>query len=85
MSYEWHDIVGNIGVSFIIGTYILLQLERMDSESYLYSILNALGAFFVIISLTYDFNLSGIIVESFWVGISLVGLIRQWRLRHRPT
>ncbi len=85
MSYEWHDIVGNIGVSFIIGTYILLQLERMDSESYLYSILNALGALFVIISLTYDFNLSGIIVESFWVGISLVGLIRQWRLRHRPT
>ncbi len=85
MSYEWHDIVGNVGVSFIIGTYILLQLERMSSESYLYSILNALGAFFVIISLTYNFNLSGIIVESFWVGISLVGLIRQWRLRHRPA
>ena len=85
MSYEWHDIVGNVGVSFIIGTYILLQLERMSSESYLYSILNALGAFFVIISLIYNFNLSGIIVESFWVGISLVGLIRQWRLRHGPT
>ena len=83
MSYEWHDIVGNLGVSFIIGTYILLQMERMDSESYVYSILNALGAFFVIISLTYDFNLSGVIVECFWVGISVIGIIRQWRLRHR--
>ena len=83
MSYEWHDILGNLGVFFIIGTYILLQLERMDSASYTYSILNALGAFFVVISLMYNYNLSGIIVEGFWAGISVIGLIRQWRLRHQ--
>ena len=83
MSYEWHDILGNLGVFFIIGTYILLQLERMDSTSYTYSILNALGAFFVVVSLMYNYNLSGIIVESFWAGISVIGFIRQWRLRHQ--
>ena len=84
MSYEWHDILGNLGVTFIVGTYILLQMERMSSAGFTYSILNALGASFVIISLTYNFNLSGIIVQSFWAGISVIGIIRQLWLRYQP-
>ena len=84
MSYEWHDILGNLGVSFIVGTYILLQMERMSSAGFTYSVLNALGAFFVIISLLHNFNLSGIIVQSFWAGISVLGILRQWRLRYQP-
>ena len=84
MSYEWHDILGNLGVSFIVGTYILLQMERMSGVSFTYSILNALGALFVIISLLHNFNLSGIIVQSFWMGISVIGIIRQWKLKHLP-
>ena len=83
MSYEWHDILGNLGVSFIVGTYILLQLERMSGASFAYSILNALGASFVIISLLHNFNLSGIIVQSFWAGISVIGIIRQLWLRYQ--
>ena len=84
MSYEWHDILGNLGVAFIVGTYILLQMERMSSAGFTYSTLNALGAFFVIVSLMHNFNLSGIIVQSFWMGISVIGIIRQWKLRHLP-
>ena len=82
MNYQWYDIVGNFGVALIIITYLLLQWGRMDSSSYTYSILNALGAFFVIVSLMYDFNMSAFIVEVFWVGISVFGIIRQWRARH---
>ena len=83
MSYEWHDILGNFGVSFIIGTYLLLQLGRMQSTSFTYSILNALGAFLIIISLMYDFNLSLFIIEVFWVGASLIGIARQLQARGR--
>ena len=83
MSYEWHDILGNLGVSFIIGTYLLLQLGRMQSTSFTYSILNALGAFLIIISLMYDFNLSLFIIEVFWVGASLIGIARQLQARGR--
>ena len=82
MNYQWYDIVGNFGVALIIITYLLLQWGRMESSSYTYSILNALGAFFVIVSLMYDFNMSAFIVEVFWVGISVFGIIRQWRARH---
>ena len=82
MNYQWYDIVGNIGVGLIIITYLLLHMGRMNSASYLYSSLNALGAFFVIISLMYEFNMSAFIVEAFWVGISLFGIFRQWHLRN---
>ena len=82
MNYQWYDIVGNFGVALIIITYLLLQWGRMDSSSYTYSILNALGAFFVIVSLIYDFNMSAFIIEVFWVGISVFGIIRQWQVRH---
>ena len=85
MSYEWHDILGNLGVSFIVGTCILLQMERMNGASFIYSGLNALGALFVVISLLHNFNLSGIIIQSFWMWISIIGLIRQWWLRHQPS
>ena len=85
MSYEWHDILGNLGVAFIIGTYLLLQLDRMQSTSFTYSILNALGAFFIIISLMYDFNLSLFIIEVFWIGASLIGIARQLQAKGRQA
>ena len=58
-------------------------MGRMSSATYKYSILNALGAFFVIVSLMYEFNMSAFIVEAFWVGISLYGIFRLWRIRQR--
>ncbi len=82
MDYQLHDVIGNIGVALIIITYLLLQLGRMDSASYTYSILNALGAFFVIISLMYDFNMSVFIIDVVWIGVSVFGIIRQWRTNH---
>ncbi len=39
--YAWHDLVGNIGVAMILGTYFALQIERLDSKSVAYSALNA--------------------------------------------
>lgn len=81
MNYQWHDLLGNIGVALMVGMYLLLQMERIESSSYKYSIFNALGAFLVVVSLMYEFNMSAFIVEGFWVVISLYGILRQWRLR----
>ena len=74
MNYAWYDLVGNIGVGLIIVTYILLQFERIKSDTLLYSLLNAAGAGLVIVSLVYNFNFSAFIVEFFWVLISLFGI-----------
>ena len=84
MTYTFYDLLGNIGVFLIILTYLLLQLRRITSESLLYSVLNAVGAALIVVSLLFDFNLSAFVVEAFWVIISLVGIVNYYRHRQNP-
>ncbi|MCD9188688.1 MAG: hypothetical protein LUM44_19875 [Pyrinomonadaceae bacterium] len=74
MNFAWYDIIGSVGVATIIITYVLLQTEKIKSESLLYSLLNASGASLIIFSLYFNFNFSAFIVEFFWVLISLYGI-----------
>jgi len=80
-AYEWHDLVGNLGVAMILGTYFALQVGRLDAKSIAYSALNALGAGSITVSLLFDFNLSAFVVEAAWVAVSLYGLARSMRSR----
>ena len=74
MELSWYDIVGSIGVIIIIGAYLLLQLQKVESSSLLYSLLNGTGAILVIISLYFDFNFPAFVVEFFWLLISVFGI-----------
>lgn len=78
MQIAWYDIVGSIGVFTIILTYVLLQAERLKSESLAYSVLNGLGALLILFSLLYSFNFSAFVVESLWVLISIYGIIKYF-------
>ena len=79
---NWYDILGNIGVAIIILTYVLLQTERVRSDQLIYSLLNAIGAALILVSLYFDFNLPSVVVEFFWLLISLFG-IGKYLLRNR--
>jgi hypothetical protein len=74
MTYVWYDILGTLGVAIIIAAYVLLQLGRLRSEQLAYSLMNALGAVLILVSLYYSFNLPSFIVEFFWLLISLFGI-----------
>ena len=74
MSYVWYDILGTLGVALIILTYVLLQLGRVRSEQLAYSLLNAIGAALILVSLYYSFNFPSFVVEFFWLLISLFGI-----------
>lgn len=78
MNYRWYDLVGNMGVGIIIVTYLLLQLNKLDGRSLAYSLLNAVGASLVMLSLLYNFNLSAFAIELFWVWISLIAVFRHF-------
>lgn len=73
---SWFDIIGLIGVVLIVVAYLLLQLGKLPSSAPSYSLLNAVGAFLVMVSLFFDFNLSAFLMEAFWFVISLFGLLR---------
>lgn len=84
MTYIWHDLLGNIGVFLILATYFLLQTQRMSAKSWLFSTANGLGAFFVLVSLTQEFNLSAFVMELVWLLISAYG-VRTWYLRRKAA
>ena len=79
---NWYDILGTLGVAVIIITYVLLQIERVRSDQLSYSVLNAVGASLILISLYFDFNLPSVVVEFFWLLISLFG-IGKYLLRQK--
>ena len=82
MDYSFYDFLGNIGAAFIIIAYLLLQMKKITSDSYGYSMANAIGAGLIILSLLADFNLSAFIIEFFWLLVSLFG-IYNWKRQHQ--
>ena len=80
MEYQWHDLIGNAGVVAILATYSLVQLDRMAVRDLNYSLLNALGAVFILISLMFDFNLSSFVIEVVWLVISVYAIVRRGRI-----
>jgi multidrug transporter EmrE-like cation transporter len=81
MKYGPLDFVGNIGVVVLMVTYLMLQLNKLRSDGLAYSLLNAIGASLIVVSLLFDFNLSALLMEVFWVLISFVGIYRYFRLK----
>jgi len=76
LSLSWFDLAGFVGVGLIVIAYLLLQLNKLPSSAPAYSLLNAIGAFLVMVALAFDFNLSAFLMEAFWFLISLFGFFR---------
>jgi len=81
MTYGVLDFVGNVGVVILMITYLLLQLNKLRSDELAYSLLNAIGATLIVLSLLVNFNLSALLMEVFWVLISFLGIYRYFRLK----
>jgi hypothetical protein len=81
MAYSIYDFIGNVGLFLLIGTYFLLQINKIESRSVMYSVLNALASTLIGVSLLVDFNLSAFLVEAFWLLLSLYGIIHNVYLR----
>ena len=78
---EWFDIVGVTGALLIVTAYFLLQTEKISNQSPSFSIINALGALLLLISLCFEFNLAAFFIEFFWLLISVYGVWKWIRLQ----
>jgi hypothetical protein len=79
MNFSITDLIGIFGVIIIIIAYSLLQLERISANDLNFSVLNTLGAFHIIISLLYNWNLPSFIMEFTWMMLSLYGIIKYYK------
>lgn len=81
MAITGPDIVGLFGVGFVVGTYFLSQIGKMDVNRPLYPALNGIGALLILFSLMHSFNTASFVIEMFWLLISVVGLVRAFRAK----
>ena len=82
LNYPWYDILGTVGVMMILACYFLIQIGRISSERLAFSVINGIGASFILVSLYFEFNFASVLMEGAWVLISLIGIVRYF-LRRR--
>jgi len=81
ISLHWYDWAGLVGVALTLLAFYLLQARRLRGDGLSYQLMNAFGAFAVLLSLLYAFNLSAFVLEGLWLGISIYGIARGRRMR----
>ena len=72
-----YQVIGFVGMIFIIYAYFLLQVGKYDSKSLQFQYINLVGAILLLISLCVHFNLGSFIIEVFWILITLYGIIKH--------
>jgi len=77
------NVIGIIGVVFVLLAYLLLQLDRLKQDSITYSVMNLVGAIFILVSLCYTWNLASGVIEIAWLVISLFGVCKAVYLRRK--
>lgn len=75
----YFNTVGLIGVMMMVIAFFMLQLGKMTPQTSCYLWLNFVGALAVMVSLFRFWNLSSFVIECFWAGISLYGLLKKKR------
>lgn len=70
------DKIGLLGVVIILVAYFFLSTSRWHSQSMPYQALNFLGAWLILFSLYFHWNLSSVVIEIAWILISLLGIYR---------
>ncbi len=77
IAMDAYQITGFIGMLFIVYAYFLLQTKRADFDDFRYQYLNLIGAILLTISLLVHFNLGSMLIEIFWIAITLYGMFAK--------
>jgi len=80
-----HDFIGLTGVLIIVTTYFLLQIHKLSSTDIKFSVLNIIGSLLILYSLLFNWNLPSVIIESFWILISLIGVYKYFKSKTKST
>ncbi|WP_424832080.1 CBU_0592 family membrane protein [Ruegeria sp.] len=75
------DAIGSFGALIVVAAYFATQMRMMNSDDLAFPVVNLLGSVLIVYSLVYNFNLASMLIEGFWILISLIGIIQHFRLR----
>ncbi len=63
--------------------YVLAAYDRLPSQSPIYYAIKLVAAGLVLISLAQDFNLASVVIQIFFIAVSLIGIIRHFSPQRR--
>ncbi|WP_170565231.1 CBU_0592 family membrane protein [Ruegeria atlantica] len=75
------DAVGSFGAMVVVAAYFATQMRMMNSDDLAFPILNLAGSALIVYSLLQNFNLASMLIECFWIVISIIGIIQFIKLR----
>lgn len=73
--------IGVVGGALIVLCYYMVVSQRWPATSNRFLITNGTAALLLVISLCFNFNLGSMMIEWFWIAISISGLYKNWRLQ----
>lgn len=82
-SLTFVDAIGSFGALIVVAAYFATQMRMMNSDDLAFPVVNLLGSVLIVYSLVHNFNLASMLIEGFWILISIIGVIQHFRLRGR--
>jgi hypothetical protein len=79
--FDVYTLGGLAGTAILIAAYFANQIGRLPSDDWRFPFANLVGACLILASLMIEWNLPSVIIEAFWIAISLYGIARQARRR----
>jgi hypothetical protein len=73
-------LIGLVGSAIFIAAFAYANIARVMDKR-LFNVMNLIGSILLLISLSVDFNLPAMVLESAWGVIALTGLIAAMRRR----
>lgn len=77
MSLDGWEVIGLLGAFTYTAAYIFAAYDWITSHSPLYYFLNMSAALMVLVSLMQHYNLASVVIQVFFVTVSLVGIWRH--------
>jgi hypothetical protein len=81
MGIQLYDVIGFAGAAVIVATYFGNQQRWLSSEDWRYPFANLVGAALILVSLFFEWNFPSVVIEIFWITISLYGVAKSWGTR----
>lgn len=68
--------IGFLGMVCVVSAYFMITEKRWSPDARTYHWVNLVGAVLLLVSLLVHFNLGSFIIEVFWIGIALRGILK---------
>ena len=75
------NIIGISGTALLIGSYYMLQKGSVKGDDWSYLWANLIAAIMIFYSLFWFWNWASVLIEIFWIGITLYGMMRKLKNR----